>query len=78
MKTMTCRALGGPCDLKHRADTADAIIKAQDRHLKEAVKFGDATHQESRNAMKNRWRHPKQSMDWYRDTQEAFAALPKE
>jgi len=28
--------------------------------------------------MKNRWRHPKKSMDWYRDTKEAFAALPDE
>jgi hypothetical protein len=26
--------------------------------------------------MKSRWRHPKKSMDWYRDTKEAFAALP--
>jgi hypothetical protein len=54
------------------------MIKAQDRHLKEAVKAGDAVHQESRDAMKSRWRHPKQSMDWYRDAKTAFAALPKE
>jgi hypothetical protein len=52
------------------------VIKAQDLHLKEAEKAGDATHQESRDAMKSRWRHPKKSMDWYRDTKEAFAALP--
>ena len=76
MKTMTCMALGGPCDLEHRAESADDVIKAQDRHLKEAVKAGDATHQESADAMKSRWRHPKKSMDWYRDTKEAFAALP--
>jgi len=52
------------------------VIKAQDRHLKDAEKAGDATHRESRDAMKARWRHPKKSMDWYRDTKEAFAALP--
>jgi predicted small metal-binding protein len=76
MKTMTCRALGGPCDLEHRGESADALIKAQDLHLKEAEKAGDATHQDARDAMKGRWRHPKRSMDWYNDVKRAFAALP--
>ena len=76
MKSMTCRALGGPGALEHHSETADEAIKAQDRHLKEAVKAGDATHQEARDAMKGRWRHPKASMGWYRETKEAFAALP--
>ncbi len=76
MKTMTCRDLGGPCDLEHRGEDADTIIKAQDRHLKEAEEAGDATHQEARDAMKRRWRHPRKSMGWYNDTKRAFAALP--
>ena len=50
MKTMTCRALGGPCDLEHRGESADDVIHAQDRHLKEAEESGDATHQEARDA----------------------------
>ena len=37
MKTMTCRQLGGPCDLAHHGETADDVINAQDRHLKVAV-----------------------------------------
>jgi predicted small metal-binding protein len=37
MKTMTCAQLGGPCDLRLSGDTADDLIKAQDRHLNEAV-----------------------------------------
>ncbi len=76
MKTMTCQALGGPCDLEHHGESADDVINAQDRHLKEAEKAGDATHQKARDAMKSRWRHPKKSMGWYRDTKQAFAALP--
>lgn len=78
MKTMTCRALGGPCDLEHRGDSADDVIKAQDRHLKEAERAGDVTHQAARDEMKARWRHPKRSMDWYRDAKQAFAALAEE
>lgn len=45
MSTVTCRQLGGPCDLEHRGETADDVINAQDRHLKEAEKAGDAAHQ---------------------------------
>ena len=63
MKTMTCRQLGGPCDHELHAVTADQIIKDQDRHLKQAVADGNATHMQAREDMKNRWKHPKQSMD---------------
>jgi hypothetical protein len=76
VKTMTCRDLGGPCGLAHEGESADDVIKAQDQHLKDAEKAGDASHRAARDAMKNRWRHPKKSMDWYRATKEAFAALP--
>ncbi len=76
MKTMTCRQLGGPCDLEHHGETADDVINAQDRHLKEAEKAGDASHQEARDAMKGRWRHPKKAMGWYKDVKTTFAELP--
>ena len=78
MKTMTCRQLGGPCDFAHRGESADELIKAQDRHLKEAEKAGDASHHPAREAMKGRWRHPKTSMGWYSNMKKAFADLPEE
>lgn len=77
MKTMTCQQLGGPCDLEHRGETADDVINAQDQHLKAAEKAGDSDHQPARNEMKGRWRHPKKSMGWYKETKAAFAALPE-
>ena len=77
MKTMTCRQMGGPCELEHRGETADNVIKAQDSHLKESEKAGDATHQEARDAMKGRWRHPKKSMGWYSDMKKTFSELPE-
>ena len=75
MKTMTCRQLGGPCDQAHTGETADEVIKAQDRHLKEAVAAGDTSHEAALKEMKGRWRHPKKAMGWYRDTKQAFADL---
>ncbi|HIT73986.1 MAG TPA: hypothetical protein IAA98_00190 [Candidatus Avipropionibacterium avicola] len=78
MKTMTCQQLGGPCDLEHHGETADDVINAQDRHLKDAVKAGDESHLPARKDMKGRWLRPKQSMQWYNDTKAAFAALPED
>jgi predicted small metal-binding protein len=78
MKTMTCRQLGGPCDLELRGEKADEVIKAQDRHLKEAVEAGDGTHEQAHREMKGRWRHPKASLGWYRDAQKTFAELPED
>lgn len=77
MKTMTCRQLGGPCDLEHRGADADEVIKAQDQHLKDAEKAGDTAHFAARKEMKGRWRHPKKSMGWYKDMKQAFADLPE-
>lgn len=77
MKTMTCRELGGPCELAHRGETADDVINAQDQHLKQAVATGDSAHEEARREMKYRWLHPKKSLGWYNEMKAAFAALPE-
>jgi hypothetical protein len=74
---MTCRQLGGPCDLEHHGGSADEVIKAQDRHLKEAVAAGDTAHEEAAAAMKGRWKNPLKGMGWYRDAKKQFAALPE-
>ncbi|GMA42061.1 DUF1059 domain-containing protein [Mobilicoccus caccae] len=78
MKAMTCRQLGGPCDLQLRGENADEVIQAQDRHLKEAVAAGDVTHEQAREEMKGRWKRPKKSLDWYFGAKKAFAALPED
>ena len=77
MKTMTCRQLGGPCDLEHRGESADDVINAQDQHLKEAEKAGDTAHQPARDDMKSRWRHPRKSLGWYKQMKADFAELPE-
>ena len=78
MKTMTCKQLGGPCDLAIHGDTADEVIKAQDKHLREAVAAGDTTHEKALDEMKCRWKHPIKGMGWYKSTKQAFAALPED
>lgn len=77
MKTMTCRQLGGPCDLALSGLTADEIIKAQDAHLKAVVANGDSAHVDALSAMKGRWKHPVAGMRWYKKAKADFAALPE-
>lgn len=78
MKTMTCGQLGGPCDRAFQGENADEIIAQQDRHLKEAVKAGDATHVQADDDMRGRWKRPKKSLDWYVGVKREFAALPQD
>ena len=33
MKKMTCRDMGGPCELAFEGETADEVIKAMDKYL---------------------------------------------
>jgi predicted small metal-binding protein len=75
-KTMTCRQLGGACDLELRGSSADEVIKAQDSHLRQAVEAGQASHEQALQEMKGRWKHPLKGMGWYKTTKREFAALP--
>jgi len=78
VKTMTCDQLGGPCDLAHQGASADVVIKAQDRHLKDAVAAGDGSHEHALADMKGRWKNPISGMGWYRRVKRDFAALPED
>ncbi len=78
MKTMTCKQLGGPCDYLLHGETADEVIKAQDRHLKDVVAGGDDAHKPALKDMKGRWRHPISGMGWYKQTKREFAELAED
>lgn len=78
MKSMTCRQLGGPCELEHLGSDANEVIKAQDQHLKDAVASGSVDHEPALQDMKGRWKRPLSGMKWYRQVQRDFASLPEQ
>jgi hypothetical protein len=78
MKTMTCREMGGACDAAFQGETADGVIKAMDKHLKDVVADGDQAHEAASRAMKGRWKNPIKGMGWYMKTKKDFAALPED
>ena len=75
---MTCAQLGGPCTHALPGATADAVIKAQDAHLKDAMAGDDDAHQAAAREMSSRWKHPLAGMGWYRKVRKDFAALPED
>lgn len=78
MKTMTCKQLGGPCDMAFQGNSADEVIKAQDKHLKDMVASGDQAHDVASKEMQGRWKNPLAGMGWYMKTKKAFASLPED
>lgn len=78
MKTMTCKQLGGPCDLAHHGENANVVIKAQDQHLKDMVAQGDTEHEQANKEMRGRWKNPIGGMKWYNKAKKDFAALPED
>jgi hypothetical protein len=78
MKTMTCKQLGGPCDMAFHGNNADEIIKAQDKHLKEMVASGDESHKKAADEMAGRWKNPIKGMGWYMNTKKAFSLLAED
>ena len=74
MKTMTCRELGGACDLEHHGEDANAVIKAQDQHLKDVGAAGDRDHEQALKEMTGRWKRPVSGLKWYKQVQRDFAA----
>ncbi len=77
MRTMICKQLGGPCDLPLRGSTADEVIKAQDRHPREAVAMGDQKHESALQDMKSWWKRPA-AVGWYRQVKRDYAGLAED
>lgn len=74
---MTCKQLGGPCDMAFEKNSADEVIKAQDAHLKEMVAQGDTSHEAALKEMQGRWKNPLSGMGWYLRTKKEFSQLPE-
>ncbi|CAN5231853.1 hypothetical protein BH09PAT2_BH09PAT2_07690 [soil metagenome] len=75
---MTCRQMGGPCDTAMHGNTADEVIKAGEKHIRDMVANGDEAHKMALNMMDEMRKNPQSGMEWYTKTQSDFAALPED
>lgn len=64
MKTMTCRQLGGACDLAFHAASFDEMVKLSQQHGMEMFKKGDAAHLEAMNIIQELMKSPDKMQEW--------------
>ena len=76
MKTMTCKQLGGACDIKFHARTFEEIAEFSKKHGMEMYEKGDKEHIKAMNEMKELMNDPKAMKEWMERKKKIFDALP--
>lgn len=76
MKTMTCRQLGGACDLEFSGDSFQEVAAMSQKHGMEMFQKGDEAHLQAMEDMKALMRSPDAMGQWMEKKQSEFDALP--
>jgi hypothetical protein len=76
MKTMTCKQLGGACDLQFHASSFDEIAGQSKKHGMEMSQKGDEQHIQAMNRMREQMKTPEAMKDWFESKKREFDALP--
>lgn len=76
MKTMTCKQLGGACDLEFHADTFEEIAEMSKKHGMEMFQKKDEPHLKAMNEMMALKNSPMAMQNWFDGKRNEFNALP--
>ncbi len=74
---MTCKQIGGACDLKFEADTFEEIAAMSKKHGMEMFQKNDTAHLKAMYEMKNLIKSPEDMKNWYGKKEKEFDALPE-
>jgi predicted small metal-binding protein len=78
MKTMTCRQLGGACDLEFRASSFEEMAELRKQHGREKFQAGDTSHLAAMEHMRALMADPEAMKRWFGEKRREFEALPVE
>ncbi|MDC8003722.1 DUF1059 domain-containing protein [Aureisphaera galaxeae] len=78
MKTMTCKQLGGPCDVEFKAETFEQMAELSKQHGMEMFQKGDEAHLNAMKAMREYAQKPGAMEEWYEARRKEFEALPED
>lgn len=78
MKTMTCKQLGGACDMVFRASSFEEIAEMSKQHGTEMFRRSEPEHLKAMNAMKDLMQNPDAMKQWFDNKRKEFNALPEE
>ncbi|NND66668.1 MAG: DUF1059 domain-containing protein [Halioglobus sp.] len=76
MKSMTCKQLGGSCDLEFRAETFEEMAELSKQHGVQMHKQQDAAHLEAMQKMGELMQKPEDMQAWFEARRQEFEALP--
>ena len=74
MKTMTCRQMGGPCDMAFQAETADEMMGLGAQHVNDMA-GKDTDHKAAYDMMEEGRKNPEAGKMWYEKFLTDFAAV---
>ncbi|MFY0688289.1 MAG: DUF1059 domain-containing protein [Cyclobacteriaceae bacterium] len=77
MKTMSCKQLGGSCDLEFRAETFEEMAEMSKQHGMEMFLKADAGHMEAMKNMQDLMQNPEAISSWFEEKKKEFEALPE-
>ena len=75
MKTMTCKQLGGACNLEFQAETFEEMAKMSKLHGIEMFQKWDKDHVQAMNNMRELMKEPAEMKSWFDDKRKEFDAL---
>ena len=78
MRKMTCRQLGGACDLEFAANTFEEIAALSQQHGKEMFEKMDAAHLEAMSEMRELMSQPDAMQKWFEERKLEFQNLSEE
>ena len=78
MKTMTCKQLGGACDITFHANNFEEMADMSKKHGMEMFQKGDKAHLDAMNEMKELMKTPDAMKTWFETKRKEFEALPED
>lgn len=75
MKTMTCKQLGGACDLEFTANTFEEVAEMSKKHGAEMFQLQDGPHLDAMNELKKLLNTPEAMERWFNERRREFEAL---
>lgn len=76
MKTMTCKQLGGACELEFKASSFDEMAELSKKHGMEMFQQGDEAHLQAMNEMQSLMQNSDAMKAWFDNKRAEFDALP--
>ncbi|WP_444893218.1 DUF1059 domain-containing protein [Microbulbifer sp. TRSA001] len=76
MKMMTCKELGGACDVEFRGDNFEEVAELSKMHGIEMYRKNDAQHLQAMKKMQDLMKDPESMQKWYESKKAEFSALP--